>query len=147
MTHHLSRGQQQRGQSIAEMGIVVLLFVVLVLGIIDFGRMLMVMNMVTHAARDGARMAALLDSDRWSGNTLAGAELDAVRNRVRSQIATVMSQAEANAFNVTPSKVLGGAGEEASVRVQGPVQFMFSFPGLWGGTITIDRTATYRFEG
>jgi hypothetical protein len=139
---------RQRGQAMAEMGLVVLLFVVLTLGIIDFGRMLMVLNVITHAARDGARIAALTKFERWSGGALTGAELAAVQSRVRQQMGTVMPQSEADAFSVTPFKAAGGAaGEEASVRVQGSVPFIFSFPGLWGGSITVDRTATYRFEG
>lgn len=139
---------RQRGQAMAEMGLVVLLFVVLTLGIIDFGRMLMVLNVITHAARDGARIAALTKNEKWTGGALTGADLAAVQTRVRQQIATVMPQSQADAFSVTPSMVNGGAaGEEASVRVQGSVPFIFSFPGLWGGSITVDRTATYRFEG
>jgi Flp pilus assembly protein TadG len=139
---------RQRGQAMAEMGMVVLLFVVLTLGIMDFGRMLMVLNVITHAARDGARIAALTKADRWSGGTLTGAEYAAVADRVHQQIATVMAQGDADAFTVTTSKVnAGAAGDEASVRVRGSVPFMFSFPGIWGGSITVDRTATYRFEG
>ena len=138
----------RRGQAIAEMGMVVLLFVVLTLGIMDFGRMLMVLNVITHAARDGARIAALTKNDRWAGGALSGADLAAVQTRVRAQIATVMPQSQADAFTVTPSKFsAGAAGDEASVRVQGSVPFIFSFPGIWGGSITVDRTATYRFEG
>ena len=139
---------RERGQAIAEMGLVVLLFVVLTLGIIDFGRMLMVLNVITHAARDGARIAALTKNEKWTGGALSGSDLAAVQTRVRQQIGTVMPTSEANAFTVTPSLVSGGAaGEEASVTVEGSVPFIFSFPGLWGGSITVRRVATYRFEG
>ena len=40
----------------SEMGIVVALFVTLVMGTIEFGRAWMIANMITHAARDGARI-------------------------------------------------------------------------------------------
>ena len=53
---NIRRTTRQRGQALAEMGFVILLFVVLTLGIIDFGRMFMVLNVITHAARDGARI-------------------------------------------------------------------------------------------
>jgi Flp pilus assembly protein TadG len=139
---------RQRGQALAEMALVVLLFVVLTLGIIDFGRMLMVLNVITHAARDGARIAALTNNDLWSGGALTGAPLTALQTRVRNQMATVMSQSDADAFTVTPSRAAGGAaGEEAQVRVQGSVPFIFNFPPMWGGSITVNRVATYRFEG
>jgi Flp pilus assembly protein TadG len=131
------------------MGLVILLFTALTIGIIDFGRMLMVLNVITHAARDGARIAALTHNDLWSsGGSLSGAQLAALQARVRGQIATVVPQSEANAFNVTPFKRAGGAaGAEAEVTVSGSIPFLFAFPGAWGGTIPVTRVATYRFEG
>jgi Flp pilus assembly protein TadG len=144
------RRARQRGQALAEMAFVVVLLVMLSLGVIDFGRMLMTVNVITHAARDGARQVALLHEDRWVGSppALSGADLATVRDSVRAQIATVMPTSEANAFNVAAARTpAGGVGDEASVTVTGNVPFLFSFPGIWGGTINITRTATYRFEG
>ena len=46
----------ERGQALVEMGIVVVLLVTLVMGTIEFGRAWMIVNMITHAARDGARI-------------------------------------------------------------------------------------------
>ena len=146
---NIQRVKRQRGQALAEMGLVVLLFVVLTLGIIDFGRMLMVLNVITHATRDGARIAALTNNDLWSGTSLPGAAGSTVQTRVRDQIATVMPQSDADAFTVTVSKTNTGSpsGEEAQVTVQGAVPFIFNFPGVWGGSVTVTRIATYRFEG
>jgi len=147
----LGTAARQRGQAMAEMGMVVLLFVVLTLGIMDFGRMLMVLNVITHAARDGARMAALTRDSSWSGTTLGGAAATTIRNRMRDQISTVLALGDAttlaNSATITRTNTGAPVGEEASVRVQGSVPFMFSFPGIWGGSISVDRTATYRFEG
>lgn len=42
-----------------EMALVLPLFLMLVLGIIEFGRAMMIANLVTNAAREGARMAVL----------------------------------------------------------------------------------------
>jgi Flp pilus assembly protein TadG len=145
----MARRARQRGQALAEMGLVLLLFVVLTFGIIDFGRMLMILNVITHAARDGARVAAFYDGDDWTSGALSGSNLSAVQSRVRNQIATVMSQAEADAFSVTPALVNSGtgAGHEVSVTVTGDVPFMFTFPGLWGGNVAVNRVATFRLEG
>lgn len=146
---NIRRTARQRGQALAEMGFVVLLFVVLTLGIIDFGRMLMILNVITHAARDGARIAALTPDGSWSGTSLTGANATTVQTRVREQIGTILPQSEADAFAVNISRTASGAsvGEEAQVQVVGDVPFLFSFPGLWGGSIAVDRIATYRFEG
>src|SRR5438477_8297378 len=47
-----------RGQALIEFGVILVLFVTIALGLVTFGHAFMVANMVTHAARDGARLAA-----------------------------------------------------------------------------------------
>jgi Flp pilus assembly protein TadG len=145
------RQVRQRGQALAEMAFVVVLLVMLSLGIIDFGRMLMVQNVITHAVRDGARIAALTKDTDWGGFTMSGAPLTTVRNRIRDQLSTVMSTSDAttiaNTAVVTRTNTGLPTGETASVNVTGSVPFIFSFPGVWGGTVAVNRTATYRFEG
>ena len=142
---------RQRGQALAEMAFVTVLLVILTLGIIDFGRMLMVQNVITHAVRDGARMAALTKDTSWGGFTMTGTPLTNVQTRIRDQLSTVMSVSEASAIAntavVTRTNSGAAVGEAASVRVTGTVPFIFSFPGVWGGSVSVDRTATYRFEG
>jgi Flp pilus assembly protein TadG len=49
----------RRGAVIVEMALVLPIFLALVLGIIEFGRGLMVAQLVTNAAREGARKAIL----------------------------------------------------------------------------------------
>src|SRR5262245_36867410 len=141
----------QRGQALAEMAFVVVLLVMLSLGIIDFGRMLMVQNVITHAVRDGARIAALTKDTDWGGFTMSGAARTTVVNRIRDQLSTVMSSGDAttiaNTANITRTNTGATVGEIASVNVTGSVPFLFSFPGVWGGTVAVNRTATYRFEG
>ena len=145
-----TRRARERGQAMAEMAFVVVLLTMLTLGIIDFGRMLMIVNVITHAARDGARQVALVSNDRWVAGTpptMSAADAATIRTNVRAQIASVMPQAAANNFTVQASRAASGVGDEASVTVTGSVPFMFGFPGVWGGSINITRTATYRFEG
>lgn len=48
---------ERRGVAAVEMALVAPLFMLMVLGIIEFGRYLMVGQLVTNAAREGARMA------------------------------------------------------------------------------------------
>jgi len=148
MRTRIDRGRQ-RGQALAELALCILLFTILTLGIVDFGRMLMVLNVITHAARDGARIAALTNDDLWSGTGLGGAAATTVQTRVRDQIATVLPRGEADAFGVNISRTNSGSpsGEEAQVQVTGSVNYIFRFPGLWGGSVVVNRVATYRFEG
>lgn len=133
------RRPRQQGQALAEMGFVILLFVVLMFGIIDLGRMLMVLNVITHAARDGARMAAVTPPDRW------GAEATLVQDRVKDQIATVTT----SEFDVTPSCSVVNGRPSVSVTVKGSEPYLFNFSsiGLWGGEVEVTRVATFRYEG
>src|SRR5947199_10674313 len=54
----LMRRRRQRGQELVELGVTIVLFMTIALGVLMFGHAFMVLNMVTHAARDGARLAA-----------------------------------------------------------------------------------------
>jgi hypothetical protein len=111
--------------------------------------MLMILNVITHAARDGARIASFYNGSDWSGGQLSGTNLADVRSRVQQQLTTVMSASDASNFTVTPALVASGsgAGQAVNVTVSGAVPFLFQFPGAWGGSIQVTRVATYRFEG
>ncbi|MGH9174036.1 MAG: TadE/TadG family type IV pilus assembly protein [Vicinamibacterales bacterium] len=52
--HHCSR---RRGAALVEAAIVLPIFFMVVLGIIEFGRAMMVSQLITNAAREGARLA------------------------------------------------------------------------------------------
>jgi len=45
--------RNQRGQELAELGITIVPLMIVALGVLQFGSAWMVLNMVTHAARDG----------------------------------------------------------------------------------------------
>lgn len=51
--------RRRRGASAVEFAIVAPVFFLVVLGIIEFGRMVMVQQVITNAAREGARIAVL----------------------------------------------------------------------------------------
>jgi Flp pilus assembly protein TadG len=51
--------RKRRGASAVEFAIVAPVFFLVVLGIIEFGRMVMVQQVITNAAREGARIAVL----------------------------------------------------------------------------------------
>jgi Flp pilus assembly protein TadG len=56
---HPATALRRRGAAIVEFAVVAPIFFVLVLGIIEFGRMVMVQQIITNAAREGARIAVL----------------------------------------------------------------------------------------
>jgi Flp pilus assembly protein TadG len=128
----------QRGQALVEMGMVVALFVALVVGTIEFGRAWMIANMITHAARDGARIGATAQG-RGAGGTITSTSsiqtqvLDDIRNVTPTTGLTV---------NVTQPTISGIP--MVQVRVTGTVPYLFN---LVGTSFAVDRTATFRDEG
>ena len=49
----------ESGQGLIELGILVPVLVFILVGVVDFGRILMVRHVVTNAAREGARVASV----------------------------------------------------------------------------------------
>jgi Flp pilus assembly protein TadG len=59
-----SSRKKRRGAAVVEFAIVAPLFILLVFGMIEFGRMVMVQQVLTNATREGARQAVLDGSTR-----------------------------------------------------------------------------------
>lgn len=57
------RGTHQRGTALVEFALVVPMLLVLLFGIIEWGRALQAMALVTNASREGARRASVGDTD------------------------------------------------------------------------------------
>lgn len=139
----MRRRGPERGQALAEMGFVIVLFVFLTMGVIEFGRTLMLLNMITQAARDGARAGST--SRLRDSNDLLTNSSDIV-NRVRTQMTNVMSSADASAFSITVTQPACGTTNNipvVQVTVSGTLDYLFaSFASL-----NVNRVATFRDEG
>ena len=62
--------QGRRGAAVVEMAFVAPIFFVLILVLVEFGRMVMVQQAITNAAREGCRHAALATTQsRWAAHT------------------------------------------------------------------------------
>src|SRR5688572_9227995 len=58
--HKMSRSfRKQRGAAAVEFAVVAPVFILLIFGMIEYGRMVMVQQMLTNASREGARRAVL----------------------------------------------------------------------------------------
>jgi Flp pilus assembly protein TadG len=71
----------RRGASAVEFAIVAPVFFLVVLGIIEFGRMVMVQQVITNAAREGARIAVLDSATTARVTTRVNDYLSAARLR------------------------------------------------------------------
>ncbi len=115
-THHLptpvcgkSRpGALRRGAAAVEFAVVLPVFITLVFGMIEYGRMVMVQQVITNAAREGCRRAIM---DGTTGQEV----LDLVNNYLESAGITGAT------VTVTPSEPSeAGAGEPITVSVSVP---------------------------
>jgi Flp pilus assembly protein TadG len=122
--------RQKEGQALVEFALVVPILIVIVLAITEFGRVWMTMNVLTGAAREGVRVAAVNEL----GTTFAN---NAAQN--------VMTAAGMTGTTVTVSGP--NAANEMTVTVQMDYTVLTGtiVPGL-SGTFQLTRSATMRWE-
>jgi Flp pilus assembly protein TadG len=111
------------------------LFFILIFGTIEYGRMVMVQQILTNAAREGARAATLSDSTTTKVTTAAN---------------NYLSAAHINGTTVTVSPnppSAAGAGTAVSVTISVPFNQVSWFPSpLFLKGKTLSYTATMRRE-
>jgi len=111
-----------RGAAAVEFALVLPLLLILIFGIIDFGRMLNAKITLSEAAREGARATALLGSDAGSARARSAADGYAINDPdIRSCPSSPGSDDDATVtvtyqFQfITPLSLLLGAGGDGTV--------------------------------
>lgn len=132
----------QRGQALVEMGLVVVLLVTLSMGILEFGRAWMVANMITQAAREGARAAAVVPSAQRTGGIINSTS--SIETLVRNEIRGVLDAATTNSLSVAVTQPTSGGIPLATVTVSGTVPYIFN---LIGTGFAVNRSVSFRDEG
>jgi Flp pilus assembly protein TadG len=123
--------KSQNGQSLVEFALLLPVLVLIVFGIIEWGRLWMTMNVLTGAAREGVRVAAVTAPDN---------------NLVQTAVSNVLTAANINGATITT------AGPNAASEVTVTVQMNYTvftgsiIPGL-NGTLQLTRSAIMRWEG
>lgn len=130
------RGRRRRlGAAAVELAVTAPILFVMVFGMLEGGRALMVQHLLVNAARDGAR-AAILD-----GATVAG---------IQSQVTSYLSGASVPGASVYVSPdplTLADIGDPVSVNVQVPFDSVNWLPsGFFFGGINLGATVTMRKE-
>jgi len=147
----------QRGQALVEMALVVVMLVLLMMGAVEFGRAFMVANMITNAARDGARAAALVPpSARPTAGIISNGDKNVICGQMAADIANVLgagycgttcdpSCGSALCMDIVQPAV--GVGDPPLVRatVTGNVPYIFNLVGT--GVFAVNRSVTFRDEG
>jgi Flp pilus assembly protein TadG len=121
---------KRNGQSLVEFALVLPIFLLIVLGIVEFGRLWETVNVLTSAAREGVRVAAVTGPDG---------------SQVQSAAQNLLSAANITGATISISGPSGA--NEVSVTVQMtyvPITGSF-IPGI--GSLSLSRTSTMRWEG
>ena len=136
------RRSDRRGASVVEFAVVAPVFIVLVFGMIEFGRMIMVQQLLTNAAREGARTAVIGDS-----NT----------NQVKSIVENYLDDTSVDKDAITVAIYVNGSeeidpteaatGSPIKIEVSVPLDDVGWLPAPWflGGR-TLTTTSTMRRE-
>ena len=131
--------RDDRAAAAVEFAIIAPLLLVLVFGIIDFGRALFTLNNLTSAVREGARYAAVRANP--------GADVALIQARVNSYLATANIGGTVPTATVTLNSV-GGSLESITVSIVDytfdPITPIAELVGL--GTISMSPAAEFRWE-
>jgi Flp pilus assembly protein TadG len=123
------RRRRERGQALVEFALVVPIFLILVLGIVDFGWALRSWITVTNSAREGARLGAV------------GATCDDIKQRAVDTSAGLLTLSD-----VTAQNCQGDPGTSVVVTVTHDYSFITPLGGLLttftGGTLPSTITMT-----
>ena len=127
--------RNRRGAAVVEFAVVAPLFFLLVFGMIEFGRMVMVQQVITNASREGARVAVLDGATTSEVNT-------AVENYMTS------ASVEGAEVSVTPDPPSSaGYGEPVTVVVSIPFDQVSWLPSpMFLGGSTMSATTVMRRE-
>jgi Flp pilus assembly protein TadG len=122
--------KSEKGQSLVEFALVLPVFVVILFGIMEFGRLWEISNLLTSAAREGARVAAVSEPNI---------------EKARAAAQTVLSAGRITTATITVS------GPNSDKDVQVTINLAYTpltgsiIPG-WGA-FTLSRSTTMRWEG
>ncbi len=143
LTDRLRRGRDARGSELIELALVLPILLVVLAGIVDFGFLFQRYEIITNAAREGARVAVL------PNYTAADAQA-----RVQNYLSVNgLGAAPAPAVDYTTEPLTGGRSiRVVTVTVTYPttLQYLGSFGRLVGGgdygTVTLRAVSSMRLE-
>jgi Flp pilus assembly protein TadG len=124
--------RSQRGAELVEFALILPLLVFIILGLIDFGFMFQRFEVVTNAAREGARMAVL------PGYAAADVQARVLSYLTTGGVAATTSNTTVSVTSVSIAAGVGPAlpGKRVQVTYASPYLFLGPLAGWFGGTFT-----------
>ena len=143
----LNRGHGRRGAALVEMALVLPIFFAVVLGIIEFGRAMMVGQMVTNAAREATRLA-IVDGSTNAAVTSWVEDFLKDSINVESDDVTVTITVTAAAGNDNPGNEVGNASARdlVTVKVEVPFDEVSYVPGSYLNGKNLSAQSSKRHE-
>lgn len=140
-----ARHGKRKGQAVVEFALVLPVFILLLMGAVEFGRAYLDLHLLTNAAREGARVGSLPQSTETEVQTAVN---DFLQNAGLSGSWTT-SVVVKDSSGTTRSEGLSAAQEGDRVYVTISYQFEVLsgtvIPG-WEGTVTLTSDCVFRHE-
>lgn len=128
--------RRRRGAAVVEFAIVVPIFFLMIFGMIEFGRMVMVHQLLTGAAREGARQAVV------NGSTAGDVE-----QTVRNYLTATSVDGQDASVNVTPDLATAGTGVAVTVETGIEFEKVSWLPApFFLREVTLNAASTMRHE-
>ena len=128
--------RKQRGAAAVEFAVVAPVFVLLLFGMIEYGRMVMVQQMLTNATREGARRAVL------DGSTAAQ-----VRTTVKDYLTSGSISVNDGEITVNPDPSAASSGDPVTVSLQIPFSRVSWLPSpFYLGSTNLSAASVMRRE-
>ena len=129
-------GRRRRGAAVVEFAIVVPIFFLMVFGMIEFGRMVMVHQLLAGAAREGARQAIV-----------NGATAGDVEQTVRDYLTSTSVDGQAASVSVTPDPATASTGEAVTIETGIEFEKVSWLPApFFLQDLTLNAASTMRHE-
>jgi Flp pilus assembly protein TadG len=145
----VGRLRDESGQALIEFSAVLLMMILLIVALVDFARVFMQYQVVTDAAREGARRAVVYDDPPITANAITAVVLDALSvGGIDVSGATTTDQCAAPTASVSTVTVYScnwnttTTGEEVRVGIAVPYEFALLGPFI--GWTTGQREITLR---
>jgi Flp pilus assembly protein TadG len=155
--HSLGRWRDERGVALTEMALVLPLLLLLILGMIDFGKAINYWIDDTHLANQGARLAVVNSNPGGSGQTLqqflightSSAEqrgtVPGTQRTAHAMTVTICYFTSDTSGNITPTST-PAIGDTVEVIVKYDYQWLRGFPFPGNPTTTLGGKAAMRLE-
>lgn len=147
MIRRLNNKSGRRGAALVEMALVLPIFFAVVLGIIEFGRAMMVGQMVTNAAREATRLAIIDGSTNTTVTTWINSFLNQSLGVAAGDVTTTITVVAAPG-NADPGNQLANAQPRdlVTIKVEVPFDKVAFIPGNYLNGKNLKAQSSMRHE-